>query len=249
VLRRIAFAALVVAGLLAAPSARAGEMDVNPVLVELSSAEKNVVVTIRNRSKEPGRYNIALFAWDQTTSGEMKLTDTQDVVAFPRTLALGPGEARIVRVGTIVPFGAVEKAYRLFIEELPPAARPESASRVQVLSRVSIPVFVEPERTQERAAIEGLRVAGGKAEFKLRNVGNVRLRPNAVRLVAEDAAGKPLHEAQLQAWYVLAAGERHYGVQLPAEHCAKARGVTVEVALAKDVVRARAELPPGGCGP
>jgi fimbrial chaperone protein len=249
VLRRIASAALAAVSLLAASPARAGEMDVNPVLVELSSGEKNVVVTIRNRSKEPGRYNIALFAWDQTASGEMKLADTQDVVAFPRTLALPPGEARIVRVGTMVPFGPVEKAYRLIIEELPPPARPESASRVQVLSRVSIPVFVEPERATERAAVEALRVAGGKAEFKLRNVGNVRIRPSAVRLVAADAAGKPLHEAALQAWYVLASGERHYAIQLPAEQCAKARNVTVEVALAKEVVRARAELSPGGCGP
>jgi fimbrial chaperone protein len=243
---RLALALLLAA---AGAPARAGELDVNPVLVELSRAEKSAVVTIRNRGQEPARYQIALYGWDQSSSGEMKLADTQDIVAFPRTLSLAPGEARIVRVGAAVPFGPVEKAYRLFIEEMPPPAKPDAASKVQVLSRIGLPVFLAPERALEKAEIADLRVAAGKVEFALRNPGNVRIRPPAVKLVAEDAAGKAVHEQPLEAWYVLAGGERRYSVALPPEHCAGVRSVTIEVALAKEPLRARAAMPQGGCGP
>lgn len=239
--------ALLLLALCLAPAARAGEMDIHPVLVALSKDEKSAVVTVRNRSKEVARYQVTVFAWDQAPSGEMKLAPTADVAVFPRTLSIPPGEAKIVRVGTQVPFGAVEKSYRVFVEEMPPPPKPESASRVQVLSRIGIPIFLSPDQAIEKAVWGELRVEGGKVEASLRNLGNVRVRPAAVRLVAADAAGKPLHEKALDAWYVLPGGERRYAAQLPADVCGRVRSVAVEAQLPKEILRGSAETPQGTC--
>lgn len=237
-----------IALLLAACAARAGELEVVPVIVPLSRAEKSAVIHIKNRSAEPARYQIDVLAWDQDEKGEMKLSPTQEVLAYPRSLALAPNEEKIVRVGAATGFGAVEKPYRLFIEEMPPPAKPDQPSRVQVLSRIGLPVFLAPERPVEKLEIGAIRMEAKKIGFALQNLGNVHVRPSAVRVVLEDGAGKALDERQLNAWYVLAGGRRVYDVEIPPEKCAAVKGVTVEVVLPKAPLRAHVDAPQGACG-
>jgi fimbrial chaperone protein len=102
--------------------ARAGDLEVNPVRVALSRGARSAVVAVRNAGTEATRLEVRIYAWEQSPSGEMKLTPTEEVVAFPPLLQLGPGERRNVRVGAKVEPGAAEKAYRLFVEEMPPPA-------------------------------------------------------------------------------------------------------------------------------
>jgi fimbrial chaperone protein len=244
-LRRLALALPL---LLSALPARAGEMEVMPVLVSLSREEKSVVVSIRNRSPEPARYQVSVFAWAQGTDGQMKLGPTEDVVAFPRVLTLAPNEAKILRVGAVTNFGTFERAYRLFVEEMPPPAKAGEPSRVRVLSRVGIPVFVLPAiPAVEKATLESLELQGGKATFALRNAGNVHVRPFSVRLVVEGEKEKVIAEKALDAWYVLAGDERRYEVQLPEDRCADVRHVEVEVKLPKAVLRDHVDVPRGTC--
>src|SRR4029453_2560001 len=99
-------------------SAFASSFSVNPTQIYLTSKSKSAILTLRNESDETLRFQLTVFAWDQSAQGEMKLQPTSDIVFFPTLLTLGPKESRNVRVGAATPFDAVEKTYRIFVEEL-----------------------------------------------------------------------------------------------------------------------------------
>ena len=240
-----ALAGAIVAG---ATAARGAEVQINPVVVQLSAGTGSALVSVRNAAAEAVRFEVQVRAWSQSPAGEMVLAPTEDVLAFPPILALAPGEERNLRVAAATAFGAVEKTYRVFVQELPPAERPESASQVRVLSRIGLPVFLAPDRPVARHAVEALAVAAGRVTFRLENRGNVHLRPTAVKLVGSDGDGRPVLEKELDAWYVLAGGRRDYAVDLAGEACARVRQVTVAITLGAEVTRARADVAAGSCG-
>ncbi len=231
----------VFAATLALP-ARAAEVQVNPVLVTLSPATRSAVIAVHNTAADPVRFEVQVRAWSQSPSGEMLLSPSDDLVAFPPILALAPGEERNLRVAAATAFGSVEKTYRVFLEELPGSAQARSASQVRVVSRIGIPVFLAPGRPLERATVEGLSLSAGRVAFRIRNDGTAHVRPSSVRVIASDTAGNPAWGRDLDAWYVLAGGERTYEVEVPRSACDAVREVAVAVTLEHEVLRARAAV-------
>ncbi|BDG07547.1 fimbrial biogenesis chaperone [Anaeromyxobacter paludicola] len=247
-LRPLALAALAVL-LLPGGRVRAAGLVVNPILVRLTADERNAVVSVTNDEPEPVRFKVSVLAWQESSSGEMQLAPAEDVVWFPQLFTLAPKESRNLRVGTTQPPGARERSYRLFVEQLPPAEKPGGPSAVRVLSRVGIPVFVEPAQAAARPEIDGVEVRAGRASFVLRNRGNAHFRPTSLKLQARGAAGEVLHVQDFNGWYVLADGERRYDAALPAGICAQVRSVRVEAVLGDKPVSAEAAAPHGGCAP
>lgn len=249
--KRLASASVPVLAMLAALAAvraEAAEVQVNPVVVSLSPAARSAMVSIRNQGRETVRFELQARAWGQDPAGEMLLEPTADLAVYPPILALGPGEERNIRIGAVAQFGAVEKTYRVFVQEMAPPEKPEGAARVLVLSRIGLPVFLAPTRPAERAVLADLAVRAGKASFVLRNEGTVHVRPTAVKLSGRGKDGKTSFERDLPAWYVLAGGTRAYEVEIPAEACAALREIEVSVELPREALRARHEAP-GACAP
>jgi fimbrial chaperone protein len=232
-------------------SASAAGLQVTPVLVELSRAQKNAIITLRNDGAAPVRFQANAVSWSQDESGQMKFAPTRDLVLFPQLLTLQPGEERNLRVGTTPDkFGTLEKSYRVFVEELPPPEKAGDRPAVQVLTRLGIPVFLEPGNSVSSARIEG-KVEGGNLVFRLRNMGNVRVRPSEVTADARDGSGKPAGAHQRwDGWYVLPANDRLYQWPLPKDVCAKVRTVHVEARFEQgEPVRADVSVPRGACPP
>lgn len=238
--------------LAAAVPARAGQIDVKPILVELGPRGRTALLEVRNSGTTPLRVQVRTAAWAQDAAGAMRVEPTTELLAFPPLLEIAPGTSRNVRVGTELARGPVERSFRVFLEELPPPADVSSAE-VRVLTRISIPVFVAPAAPVVRAVVAPPVAAAGRLTAVLRNEGNARVRPSAVHLLVRDAAGGPLLERDLEAWYVLAGGERRYEVALGDAVCAGARAAavtaTVSVTLDTGEVKASAPIPPGACGP
>ncbi|TMA08552.1 MAG: molecular chaperone, partial [Deltaproteobacteria bacterium] len=123
---------------------RASGLNISPVQIWLTPDASKSLLTLRNEGPEDARYQLSVMAWDEDARTGMKLGPTEDILVFPTVLELKVGETRSLRVGSMVPFGPVEKTYRVFLEELPAPEKPQARSMVRVLTRVGIPIFLAP---------------------------------------------------------------------------------------------------------
>ena len=228
----------------------AATFTVNPVQVFLSAKTRSVILTLRNVSDETLRFQLDAFAWDQDPHGEMSLQPTRDIVFFPALLTLAPGEERNIRVGTTTPPGPSEKTYRIFVEELPaPAGAILPAGQVRVLTKVGIPIFIEPVKPAAAAQVDDARVRDGQLSFEVRNTGTVHFVVQSVRLTGYDATGARVLEGAIDGWYVLPGGRRRYEVPLPAADCSKVRSLGIEVQTTRATLTERVDAAEGACAP
>src|SRR5689334_420229 len=170
---RLACALLGAALLLGARPARASSFTVNPIKVVLSDKERSTLLTVQNQSSEALRFQVSVSGWSQSPGGEMVLSATRDIVVYPSILSLAPGEQRKLRIGATVGAGPLEKSYRIFVEELPPlqSSQRSSSTEVRVLTKMGVPIFVEPPAIASKGSLTGLALSGGKLAFDLRNDG------------------------------------------------------------------------------
>jgi fimbrial chaperone protein len=227
----------------------ASSFTVNPTQIFLAPRTTSALLTLRNESEETLRFQLTAFAWDQSPQGEIKLQATQDVVFFPALLTLAPKESRNVRVGTATGFADVEKTYRIFVEELPAQAGHDGQSSVRVLTKMGVPIFMQPAKKQSQATLRDLAVQDGVFRFSVRNTGNVHFVPQTVRVRGMNQFGAAVVDKQLDGWYVLAGGVRAYEVKLPAPECAAVTSLSVEVQIGSAALQERLETPPAACVP
>lgn len=217
-------------GVLLPTGAHASSFDVAPISLTLSAKVSSGMLAVTNRGVEPLRFHVTAYSWDQKADGEMVLTPTKDIVFFPAMLTLNPQEARNLRIGTSIKPGAVEKSYRVFVQELPPLALSpdEQASTVRVLTKMGIPVFVEGSSAKPAPGLHGLTFAAQKLTFQVKNAGSAHFRPEKIVVKGKDGS-KVIHSQNVDGWYVLAGGIRTYEVTLPIEACDVLKSIDVEM--------------------
>src|ERR1700693_6418988 len=138
---------------------------VTPVQVNLS-AKSSTLLTLANESGHALRFQITVFSWTQSPTGEIQLAPTQDITFFPALLTLGPGEERKVRIGSNTVATDTEKTYRIFFEELPPAEKPEQKqTEVRILTKTGVPIFVQAPAAVATGQINDLKLNGSDATF------------------------------------------------------------------------------------
>jgi fimbrial chaperone protein len=222
---------------------------VTPIQVVLSGKTSSALLTLTNESPETLRFQLSAFAWSQSPQGEMQLAPTDEVLFFPVLLSIGPGEERKVRVGATARAGSIQKTYRIFFEELPPPARPEAevGSQVRLLTKMGIPIFLNPASPASVPKLESLAVGSEKVSFRLRNAGNAHFMAQLVRVTGVDARGEKTFERDLAGWYVLAGGERLFETGMSAEDCQRTRSVAVEVQTETRKLRESSAVSAGAC--
>jgi fimbrial chaperone protein len=203
---------------------------VTPVTILLSRKAPTALLTLKNESDRPLRFQASVFVWDQTREGKMQLSATRDVLFFPPVFTVEPGATRKVRVGAAAAFESLEKAYRIFIEELPDLGSNGGAAgaQLQVRTRMGIPIFLQPEGTESGSRIESVASRAGILSFSVRNTGNVHMNLRGVRVRGLDAIGNSLFERESDGWYVLAAGSRDYEVEIPQHRCEQVARFVIE---------------------
>jgi fimbrial chaperone protein len=249
VLTRLALAVAFISSPAVLP-ASAATFRVMPTQLTLGGKTQSGLLTIRNDSGEPLRFQISIFAWQQTPAGEMALQPTADIVFFPALFTLNPAEERSIRVGSRVASTAdVEQTYRIFVEELPPLDRTKDASAVRVLTKMGIPIFIRPAKYQASAKLAGLEARSGTLSFQLSNTGAVHLMPFAVAVQGLDGGGNRVYREELKAWYVLAGGRRDFTVAPPAQECGRIRTLIVEADVGFTTLTERLPVASGVCAP
>ncbi|HEU4438450.1 MAG TPA: fimbria/pilus periplasmic chaperone [Methylomirabilota bacterium] len=242
--------ALALLAWMAAPAAEAADFTVNPVQIFLSRQNPSAILTVQNTSTEPLRFQLNAFSWAQDQAGQMVLTPTSEVIFFPRLVSLVPGEQRIVRVGASVPPGPVERTYRIFVEELPPAVTQSApAGQVRVLARMGIPIFIEPRAGRAELRLAPPTLVPGHVAFELRNTGTKHAIPQEIRVRGLGAAGEALWAREPDGWYILAGDRRLYEVPLSREDCARTKTIAIEVKAGEQVLAERLDVAAAACGP
>jgi fimbrial chaperone protein len=227
----------------------ASSFAVNPTQLVLNAKTSSALLTLRNDSDETLRFQLSVFAWDQSTDGQLKLDKTEDIVFFPPLLTLAPKESRNIRIATVTPVGAAERTYRLFVEELPSHDASEKTGAVRVLTKMGVPIFLQPVKLQAEASLRDLALKDGLFTFNVRNTGNVHFMTRAVRVRATDQAGATVFDEQVDGWYILSGGLRAYQLRVPAPQCASIAALSVEVQIDSSALRERLETPVPACAP
>ena len=226
-----------------APLLMGGEFTINPLRVTLDRAARASEVTVRNDDAVPLRMQVEAMSWRQDAEGKDQYEASDDLIFFPRALEIPPGESRIIRVGVKAAPATREDTYRLFIEELPPAAAatPEPAgTSLRVFLRVGVGVFVAPGQIVRKSEITRLDVRGGVVQWTVANLGNVHFRTERVELAGFARDGTQLFAQEFPERYFLAGAAKTLRFDIPRDACG--RLATLEASAVGENLNLRRKL-------
>lgn len=209
-------------------SAFSGEWRVTPIRLDFDKGTKSGVITITNDSAEKVRLQIKATEWVQDGEGKDKYTDTSDLVYFPKMMILDNKEEKVLRAGIKATEVKKEKTYRLFIEEIPEPGTAEG-SRVAIALRFGVPIFIKPEKEENKGEIEKVEMSKGVFKTVVKNLGNVHFMISSVNIKGKNKAGDEIFSKELSGWYLLNGTSRPYTTQIPQDKCSELERLDVEI--------------------
>lgn len=230
-LMRTCAAAALGLGAAGAGTATAANFSINPLRVELDGRHPAEILALHNDGAAPLRLQVDTTRWTMDAAGAWQTEPTDELIATPLLLEIPVNGSAQLRVGTLTPVTDVERAYRLLINELPGEDDAgEGQVRLRVLTRVSLPVFVEPAGAKAAPRLAEARLEQGRLHLALANAGNRRLDPQTAGVSLLDAHGRTLFSKDIEAGYVLADRTLPLQLAVPAEACRQARRVRLRLA-------------------
>src|SRR5262245_51778841 len=195
---KTAIAAFLLLGVYA--PAQAGSLQVEPVLIDVTAPGAASTINLHNAGPTPINGQIRVFKWS-LVNGEERLEPTDDVVASPPSVTLGPDAKNIVRVVRVAKTPVVgEESYRLLVDQLPDLTQQKNGA-VNLLVRYSLPVFFGAADKKSPTLAWSVAVKGDKLTLAAHNTGDRRLRISAVTL--RDAKGRSISLGSGLAGYAL----------------------------------------------
>ena len=196
------------AALLALSPAFAGTFTISPLRVDFADATGMAVLTVRNEDAKPVVVQTQGLAWSQE-GGQDALNPSRDLLISPAVFTLPAGGSQLVRVALrrgVDP--ARELTYRVLLQEVPQAASPDF-NGLQIVLRLSVPVFVEPlAPAAPQIAWSATRGDDGKLSLSVRNDGSAHARIHRFSVKTADGATTVLDQPELA--YVLPGSSRHW---------------------------------------
>lgn len=167
--------------------AEAGRYSVSPHRVKLSAESPVAALRVHNNGSELVSVQVELLDWMQR-DGVDTFETNRDVLVTPPIFTVPPGETQVIRVGLRRPPDPErELNYRLFLQELPPPL-PDNFQGLRVVSRASLPVFVQPAAGEAAPKLRWRvqRIPDGKLLVTARNTGNGHGRVTGLHLLLAD---------------------------------------------------------------
>lgn len=219
--------ACILLGAFAINSALAAEFQLSPVRVQLDARQRADTVVVANNGDAPLRFEVSVNRWSMAAGGSWQLVPSDDLVVHPLLLEIPPRGKSRLRVGVIEPpMAGVERAYRVELQELPGDAT-SSGSQLKMLTRISLPVFVDAAATKPHPALVEPTLQAGSLEFGLRNHGEGYLPPQPLALELRSADASILDRQTLQGNYVLAGATLPIKARIPPALCARVAAIAV----------------------
>jgi P pilus assembly chaperone PapD len=111
-----------------------------------------------------------------------------------------------------------------------------------VLTRLNVPVFVQPKVSRPKPVLK-TRVERGQVQISLENSGNAYFKATGLRVIARSKSGAVLLDKTIAGWYVLASGRRAYTLAIPKDMCSQVLSVTTTVTTEQGKTSAVSQVP------
>lgn len=162
--------------------------------MDLSAVQRNAAVTITNGTAERV-VQVETFHW-QRSQGEDLYTPADDLIVNPPLFKLAPGAKQVVRLGLAGSSKRTEeRAYRVYFQEVPEQTSAATGeSRLQMVLRLGVPLFVAPELVRTEMRWSAKRTADG-LRLQLNNAGNVHARLTDLAVTLPADAPQPIARA------------------------------------------------------
>lgn len=230
-MRSLNLLSLALVAALSSASAWAADFSVSPTRAEISKQKPVETLTLTSNEDRDIYFEVNLLKWSQSNGGEWVTTPSKDLIATPALVKMPAKGKGLLRVGfkpgekPEMTSPATEGAYRLVVRETEGPPPEPGVSRVQVLTEVNLPVFIEPTQVKADLSIGSAARSAQGVTLSVANTGNVRLQPQAVNVEFLDAAGKAVAPAALDesgGAYVLAGSTVNWTLKWPAPSVCKA---------------------------
>lgn len=233
-----------VAMLLQGP-AWAGAFGVSPIRIDLDRSVRTGLITLTSDDDRKLYFQLKLFEWTQTATGEDEYRESGELVFFPQILTLEPKDTRLIRVGLKAPPAPVERAFRLFIEELPePGESASSGAQIAVRLRFGVPIFLTGAKVEARPEIAATNLSKGAVRVAIRNSGDRQIRfEELLVLQGEKFVGKSA------GWYVFPGVTRSFTVPVAREDCPASGVLEIRAVGEGTDIRKAVEVAPVLCQP
>ena len=159
----------------------AGSFSIDPVRIVLSEARPSAVVRVENRGETSITVQLQAMSWSQSDNHDA-LATSRELLATPQIFRLRPAEMQLVRVALLRPVDdRRELAYRLLLDEIPPAPSPDFRG-LQMALRISMPVFVQPREAAVAMLVAAVVERDGQRQLQLINRGQAHLQLTGLTL-------------------------------------------------------------------
>lgn len=210
--------------------AKSAVFDIYPVRIFMDSKNRTEKVVIKNLDSKELQIQVRVFSWDQTEQGEDKYEETNEIVIFPKILKIKPSEEKVIRVGCQVPPDGREKTYRIMVEELPPVEQSnQQGVRINILLKVSVPIFLSPVAKKRSGEMEFEGVKDDTLLITVNNNGNVHFIASQLKIKGTDRSGSEIFSTTQNGWYILAGRKKQFSVKLDPKIAEKLFGINVVV--------------------
>ena len=170
----------------------AGSFQVGPVSATLSANQKVAALTVRNTGADAATVQLQAMSWSQS-GGKDVFAPASDILATPPIFTVPAGASQVIRVGTRgVPDALQERAYRLFLREVPPAPK-AGAKGLHMVLEISLPVFIQPSLAiAPELHWQARRIDAGHVKITASNTGTAHAHLSRLVLTDEDAKRLPI---------------------------------------------------------
>lgn len=121
-------------------------LQVAPISVKFEPTKTAEAIWLTITSDQPIRAQTRVLKWTQSDEKDI-LNPTREIVASPAVTQIPAGGRQLIRVIKVADLDLQqEQSYRLLIDELPSAEKPEEQTGLQLLLQYSIPVFIQSKQ-------------------------------------------------------------------------------------------------------
>jgi fimbrial chaperone protein len=225
-----------------------GDWRVTPIHLTFDRGARSAVLTINNNADSEMSFNVNAMLWTQTAAGEDTFTATDDLIYFPKSLLVPPKQERIIRIGLKKPAILKEQSFRIFIEEADsPSSPSDSATKVTIRLRFSIPIFVVPEKEILTGEIYDIQLYNNNLHVTVKNSGNAHFKISSINAIGKNADGEPIYTQNTRGWYLLAGTKKSYELQIPEDVCSQIKKINVQVEADRIDINEEINVSPSMC--